>query len=140
MHIDDILADMELLDDRMERYRYLVDLGKELTPLVDEERVEANRVRGCTSNVWLVHEVTADDPPRLSLRADSDAHIVKGLVALALALFSGKTAAEILAVDTEAVFARLDLTSQLTPSRQNGLYAVVARVRQIAAELAGEGT
>ena len=129
--IDAIKDDLAFLDDWDERYRYIIDLGRTLAPLSADEHCEANKVRGCASQVWLVSaaERDASGAPRLTFRGDSDAHIVRGLVALALALFSGKTADEILATDAQAFFAAIGLKDHLTPQRSNGLASMVARIK-----------
>lgn len=133
MSFDDIVADFAFLDDWDERYKYLIDLGRALPPYPEEKRDDAHKVRGCASQVWL-------DPRRvdgkLTFAGDSDAHIVKGLVALLIALFSEKTPEEILAVDAEAALRPLDLSAHLTPQRSNGLASMVARIRAIASEAA----
>jgi cysteine desulfuration protein SufE len=138
MTIDEIESDLELLDDWEERYRYLIDLGKTLEPLSDGERSLANKVQGCVSQVWLVTEVAQDDrgTPRLVFRGDSDAMIVRGLIALLIAMYSGKTADDIAAIDAGAVFKRLGLGEHLTPLRSNGLNSMVMRVRSDAARAA----
>jgi cysteine desulfuration protein SufE len=110
-----------------ERYRHVIDLGKTLAPLTDAERSEANKVRGCASQVWLVTEPAGD---RLTFRGDSDAHIVRGLVAILLKLYSGHTPAEILAFDPKAAFARLGLAGALSQQRSNGLFSMVERIRR----------
>jgi cysteine desulfuration protein SufE len=114
-----------------ERYRYVIDLGKDLSPLSDAERSEANKVRGCASQVWLVTERPngpgADGT--LTFRGDSDAHIVRGLIAIVLRLFSGHRPAEILAFDAEAAFETLGLKGALSQQRSNGLASMVARIR-----------
>lgn len=129
--IDQILEDLSFIDDWEERYRYIIDLGKTLAPMTDSEHDEANKVRGCASQVWLVSAVDrpAGAAPRLILRGDSDAHIVRGLVALAIALFSGKTAAEVAATDEQAFFAQLGLKGHLSQQRSNGLASMVARIK-----------
>lgn len=134
--IDEIIADFELLDDWEDRYRYLIELGRALPDLGPDEMTEATKVRGCVSQVWLVSESDDARPPHLSFRGDSDAHIVKGLVAIALALFSGRTPAEIEATDAEALFGRLGLQDHLTPQRSNGLRSMVARIKHDAREAA----
>jgi len=133
--LDDILADFDATPDPRERLRLLVDLGADLPPFPALARTAENLVRGCQSQAWLVTERAAGG--RLVFHAEADAQIVRGLVALVLMLFSGRTPAEILAVDAEGVFLRLDLARQLTPGRQNGLAAMVARIRAIATEEGG---
>lgn len=127
--IDDIEADFELLDDWEDRYRYLIELGRQLPDMPDGSQTDANKVRGCVSQVWLLSDVEPGSPPRLTFKGESDAHIVRGLVAIALALFSGRTAPEILDIDAEARFARLGLEEHLTPQRSNGLRSMVGRIR-----------
>lgn len=128
--IDDIIADFTFLDDWDERYKYLIDLGRHLDPYPDGLRDDAHKVKGCASQVWLA---SAAKDGRLVLTGDSDAHIVKGLVALMIALYSGKTPAEILATDAEATLTPLDLSDHLTPQRSNGLASMVERIRATAA-------
>jgi cysteine desulfuration protein SufE len=129
--IDDALSELkdefELLGDWEERYRYVIELGRELAPLSDAERSEANKVRGCASQVWLVTEPQAG---ALSFRGDSDAHIVRGLIAILLRLYSGHAPAEILAFDAKAAFEQLGLTGALSSQRSNGLASMVARIRR----------
>ena len=127
------LADeFELLgDDWEERYRHLIDLGRGLAPLTDAERSDANKVRGCASQVWLAGGVDADG--RLRLRGDSDAHIVRGLVAVVLRLSDGMSAADVSAFPFEAAVARLGLQGALSAQRANGLASMVARIRGSAA-------
>lgn len=122
------LADeFELLGDWEERYRYVIELGRELAPLTDAERSEANKVRGCASQVWLVTEPQGDGV--LKFRGDSDAHIVRGLIAILLRLFSGRRPADILAFDAKAAFEKLGLSGALSSQRSNGLAAMTARIR-----------
>ncbi len=128
--IDDIIADFTFLDDWDERYKYLIDLGRHLDPYPDELRDDAHKVKGCASQVWLASSV---EDGKLAFVGDSDAHIVKGLVALLIALYSGKTPAEILATDAEATLTPLDLSDHLTPQRSNGLASMVERIRATAA-------
>ncbi len=127
----DALAELEdefeLLGDWEERYRYVIDLGRELAPLADAERSEVHKVRGCASQVWLVVEDGPDGA--LVFRGDSDAHIVRGLIAILMALYSGRSAREILATDPEALFRRLGLRDHLTSQRSNGLTSMVSRIR-----------
>ncbi len=137
MDIDEITGNFAFLDDWEDRYRYLIELGKALPPLPDPLRTEANKVRGCASQVWLVSTVTRDAPEqRLTFEGDSDAHIVRGLVALLLTLYSGHTASEILAIDAASLFARLGLNEHLTPQRSNGVVSMIARIRADAAAMA----
>lgn len=132
LSIDDILANFELLGEWEERYRYLIDLGRKLPPLSDEDRVEENRVHGCQATVWLKEVLLPTDPPTIEIRADSDAHIVKGLIAILLVLYSGRTPEEVLALEPGPIFSRLGFDRFLSPTRHNGLYAMVQRVRALA--------
>ncbi|NDV87752.1 cysteine desulfuration protein SufE [Aurantimonas aggregata] len=127
--IEDITTDFEYLDDWEDRYRYLIELGRALPPLPEDAVNDENKVRGCVSQVWLTSEADDANPPHLTFRGESDAHIVRGLVAIALALYSGKTAPEILDIDAEAVFGRLGLQDHLTPQRSNGLRSMVNRIQ-----------
>jgi cysteine desulfuration protein SufE len=128
VELEDLEAEFELLGDWEERYRHVIDLGRSLAPLTDAERSDANKVRGCASQVWLVTERGADG--RLAFRGDSDAHIVRGLIAILLRLYSGRTAGEILAFDAKAGFARLGLSGALSTQRSNGLFSMVKRIRR----------
>lgn len=129
--IDDIIENFELLDEWDDRYRYVIELGRELSPLPENEHIEANKVRGCASQVWLVTHVKPDTggSPVLWFEGDSDAHIVRGLVAILFALYSGKPAHDILATDAIEIFDRIGLRENLTPQRSNGLRAMVERIR-----------
>jgi cysteine desulfuration protein SufE len=129
--IDEIVENFELLDQWDDRYRYVIELGRTLPPLAEAAHTEANKVRGCASQVWLLTHVKPDGGagPSLSFEGDSDAHIVKGLIAILLALYSGKGAQEILDTDALALFDRIGLRENLTPQRSNGLRAVVERIR-----------
>ena len=124
----ELAAEFEVLGDWEERYRYVIELGKGLKPLTDAERSDANKVRGCASQVWLVTEPQADGT--LRFRGDSDAHIVRGLIAILLRLFSGRKPAEILSFDAAAAFERLGLKGALSQQRSNGLASMVARIRR----------
>ena len=124
----DLAAEFDLLGDWEERYRYVIDLGRDLAPLTDAERSQANKVRGCASQVWLVTEPQADGT--LRFRGDSDAHIVRGLIAILLRLFSGHSPAEITAFDAKAAFEKLGLSGALSAQRSNGLASMVARIRR----------
>ncbi len=130
-----IVEEFALFDQPRDKLEYLLELGRDLPPLEEAARTEANRVRGCQSNVWMVADF---DPAtrRLVLRADSDALIVRGLIALLLRLYSGRTPEEILATPP-TVFERIGLGRLLTPGRQNGLWAMVERIRAIARAHAG---
>ena len=132
-----LAEDFEFLDDWEDRYRYVIELGKSLPPLADSERTDANKVRGCASQVWLVSEAEPGAERVLRFRGDSDAHIVRGLIALLLALYSGRPAREIAAGDAEAAFAKLGLREHLSSQRSNGLTAMLARIRSDAENALG---
>lgn len=126
MTIDQIIEDFGVLDDWEDRYRYIIELGRKLEPLPDAERTPANKVQGCASQVWLSTQINNG---RYHFVGDSDALIVRGLIAILIALYSGKTAAEIAGIDPEKVFAQLELSGHLTSQRSNGLRSMVARIR-----------
>lgn len=129
--IDEIIANFELLDDWEERYRYVIELGRLMEPLPEEAHTDANKVQGCASQVWLETRLkSADGKPVLKLVGDSDAHIVRGLVALLISLYSGKTPSDALATDALAVFKELGLSEHLTPQRSNGVRSMVERIRR----------
>jgi len=129
--LDEIIANFELLDEWDDRYRYLIELGRGLAPLPEEARSDANKVRGCASQVWLEthREGGPGDAARLVFRGDSDAHIVRGLVALAIAIHSGHTPREIIETDAFAIYERLGLAAHLTPQRSNGVRAMMERIK-----------
>jgi cysteine desulfuration protein SufE len=129
--IAEIEDNFTLLDQWDDRYRYVIELGKTLPPLPDADHVEANKVQGCASQVWLITHKKPDGAagPVLTFEGDSDAHIVRGLVAILFALYSGKPAREILDTDAIAVFDRLGLRENLTPQRSNGLRSMIERIR-----------
>ena len=135
--IDSIMSDFEFLDDWEDRYRYVIDLGKELPPYPDDARDAVHKVQGCVSQVWLKTLPQGGNDPVMEFLGDSDAHIVRGLVAIVLALYSGRKASEILTIEPEAILKKLGLDEHLTPQRSNGLRAMVARIRR-EAELAKE--
>lgn len=130
----DLRADFELLDDWEDRYRYLIELGRSLPPLAPALRDEGHKVRGCASQVWLATErhTGVDGIERLSFAGDSDAHIVKGLVALLVTLYRNVTPAEALAIDALAELRPLGLAEHLTPQRSNGLASMITRIRGVA--------
>lgn len=135
MTIDAISENFSLLDEWDDRYRYVIELGRTLEPLPEADHTEANKVQGCASQVWLTTSVHPDGAggPVLTFCGDSDAHIVRGLIAILFALYSGKSASEILAIDASELFERLGLREHLTPQRSNGLKSMVARIRREAA-------
>jgi cysteine desulfuration protein SufE len=121
-----IIDDFAVLDDWDERYRYIIDLGRKMPPFPEALRTDAVKVRGCASQVWLV---SARDGERLTFVGDSDALIVRGLIAILLQIYSGKTPAEILALDAKKILSTLGLDTHLSQQRSNGLFAMVERIR-----------
>jgi cysteine desulfuration protein SufE len=136
--LDDIRSDFALLDDWEDRYRYVIELGRGLAPLPEALRTEANKVRGCASQVWLASRARPRPgaAPVLELQGDSDAHIVRGLIAILFAMYAGRTTEEVLGTDARAVFAGLGLAEHLTPQRSNGFFSMVERIRNDARALA----
>ncbi|MDE2064996.1 MAG: SufE family protein [Bradyrhizobium sp.] len=134
--IDDIRENFELLDDWDDRYRYVIELGRTLEPMPEAEHSAANKVQGCVSQVWLSKKVERNGAgePLLKYLGDSDAHIVRGLVAILLTLYSGQTPQQILATDALAVFDEFGFREHLTPQRSNGLRSMVERIRTDARE------
>ena len=127
---DEILTDFDLLGDWEDRYRYVIELGRAFEPLPEVQRSPATKVEGCVSQVWLSTRVDrSGEMPRLNFVGDSDAHIVRGLIAILFALYSGKTAEEILSIDAGQKLGQLELKEHLTPQRSNGLMAMVKRIR-----------
>ncbi|HET8848572.1 MAG TPA: SufE family protein [Marinobacter sp.] len=131
----DLLDAFDFLDDWEERYAYIIDLGKQLPAFPDSERVETNYVHGCQSQVWLIHHYD-EDSGKLFLLIDSDAMIVRGLAAIILVALNGKTPRELLATDIDELFEQLDLFRHISPTRGNGLRAMVGKIRDIAAAAA----
>jgi len=129
--IDKILDNFTTLEDWDDRYRYLIELGRELPPLAEAAHSAANKVQGCASQVWLETSVRPNGAsgPVLTFAGDSDAHIVRGLIAVLFAIFSGRNAKEILATDALALFERMGLREHLTPQRSNGFRSMVERIR-----------
>ena len=138
--IDDIIDNFALLDDWDDRYRYVIELGRTLAPLPEALRNDANKVQGCASQVWLGTSVDQDGAtgPSLSFVGDSDAHIVRGLIAILFALYSGKPARDILDTDAVALFEKLALREHLTPQRSNGFRSMVERIKRDAAAALAE--
>jgi cysteine desulfuration protein SufE len=138
MTIDELIEEFDELGDWDDQCDYLIDLGHELPKLPVSEKTEENRVHGCQSNVWLSSRVKASDPPSIVFVANSDAIIVNGLIAVLTIMYSGRSAVEILEIDPRDVFRKLGLERHLSSQRRNGLFGMVQRIRQIAAEsLAG---
>ncbi len=125
----ELAENFALFDDWEDRYRYLIDLGRKLPDFPDALKTEANKVRGCMSQVWLVPGHPPGDPSRFAFAADSDAHIVKGLIAVLGILFSGKAPEEIVRTDAEAAFRALGLDQHLSPSRRNGLVSMMEKIK-----------
>jgi len=125
----ELVENFAMFDDWEDRYRYLIDLGRKLPPFPAALQTEANKVRGCMSQVWMVPGHPAGDASKFAFAADSDAHIVKGLIAVLGVLFSGKTPAEIAATDTDAAFGTLGLDQHISPSRRNGLVSMVEKIK-----------
>ncbi len=128
--LDQIIDDFAYLDEWEDRYRYVIELGKALPELPEDKRTSENKVQGCASQVWLVSHVAEDGAdPVLSFEGDSDAHIVRGLVAIVLAAYSGKPASEIAQTDAIEIFNRIGLVEHLSAQRANGLRSMVKRIR-----------
>ena len=124
----ELVEEFDVLGDWEERYRYVIDLGRDLATLSDAERTDANKVRGCASQVWLVTQ--KDQNGLMRFRGDSDAHIVRGLIAILMRLYSARAPEEILAFDAKAAFATLGLSGALSQQRSNGLFSMVQRIRR----------
>ena len=128
--IEQLKTTFEMLPDWEERYRFIIDLGRKLEPLEDDERNEATRVRGCMSQVWLIADEEDDD--KLHFRGDSDAHIVRGLIGVLLMIYSDKPPQEIAEIDINQIFADLNLEQHITMNRRNGLYSMVETIQRTA--------
>lgn len=136
MTLDELADNFSLFDDWEDRYRYIIDLGKKMEPLPDSAKVQANKVEGCISQVWLTCHPVGNGPQTiLNFQADSDAHIVRGLLAILLILFSGKTAEQITAIDADGELAKLDLDQHISPNRRNGVASVVRVIQTTARRL-----
>jgi cysteine desulfuration protein SufE len=140
MTTDEIIENFSLLEDWDDRYRYVIELGRGLPPLPQGERSDANKVSGCASQVWLATSVARDGAggPVLTFLGDSDAHIVRGLIAILLVAYSDKPARDILSIDAVALFERLGLREHLTPQRSNGFRAMVERIKSDAQAALGK--
>lgn len=137
--VQELVDNFTFLDDWEDRFRYLIDLGRKLPPMDEALKTEETKVRGCTSQVWIVGTTQPGPPPTLHFVADSDAHIVKGLIAVLLEIYNGRTPEEILAVDIKQAIGQLGFEQQLSPNRANGLYSMVERIRALAVQVrAGE--
>ena len=131
--IEEMIEDFEYLESWEDRFRYIIDLGRKLEPMDEALKTDEHKVDGCTSQVWMVAR-REGAPPKLKFLADSDAHIVRGLIAILLMIYGGRSAEEILEVDAKEMIGRLGFEQHLSPNRANGLYAMVARIRAFAAE------
>jgi cysteine desulfuration protein SufE len=131
--IEELEEEFDFLDER-DRTQFIIELGDELDDMPDELKTEENRVQGCLSNVWMVARLEPADPPVLTFIADSDSVIVRGLVAIALSLCSGRTASEIVALEIETVFERLHLKRYVTRMRSNGFYSMIKTIKRLAEE------
>ena len=131
MTLEEVVDNFSFLDDWEDKYKYLIDLGEEIPPFPDYMKTDENKVEGCMSQVWLTYNKCDDT---YFFRADSDALIVKGLIALILMAYSGKTKSEIEKVDIDAVFKQLGLHNHLSPTRRNGFFSMVSRIKQIVSE------
>lgn len=130
---EELIENFSLFDDWEERYAYLIDLGRKLPDLPEAERTPESKVEGCMSQVWLLSEVEPGNPPVIRYRADSDSQIVRGLIAVLMAAYSGETADRIIATDINDIFNRIGLDRHLSPNRRNGFYAMVQRISDTAA-------
>jgi cysteine desulfuration protein SufE len=127
--LNDIIDDFNYLEEWEDRYRYVIELGKSLPDLPESDKSAENKVRGCASQVWLVTEAGEGRDPVLTFRGDSDAHIVRGLVAIVLAIYSGKPASEVAATDALEIFGKIGMIEHLSAQRANGLRSMVARIQ-----------
>ncbi len=134
-NIEEMISDFEFLDNWEDRYVHVIDMGKSLPPLEPALKTDATKVKGCVSQVWLVSDREGETNPILKFQGDSDAHIVKGLVAVVLEIFSGRKASEILALDAKAILGKLGLAEHLSPQRSNGLQAMISRIKAEAESL-----
>ena len=131
---EELIENFSLFDDWEERYAYLIDLGRKLDPLPDEDRTPESKIEGCMSQVWLVSAVEPGAPPVVRYHADSDSQIVRGLIAVLMTAYSGETADRIVTTDINDIFTRIGLDKHLSPNRRNGFYAMVQRISDVAAD------
>ncbi|MFC3150235.1 SufE family protein [Litoribrevibacter euphylliae] len=129
---EEIVDTLGFFDSWEDRYRYIIDLGKQLPEMDEAKKTDDRIVKGCQSQVWIDHWLEGD---KIMLSVDSDAHIVRGLLAVVMSAYNGKTAAQVLDFDIEAFFGELDLVKHLSPTRGNGLRAMVQKIRELAASL-----
>ena len=130
--IAEIIENFEFLDEWDDRYKYLIELGDQLTEFPESLQNSETKVQGCVSQVWIASKIGDGKDPEIEFIGTSDAHIVRGLIAITLAIFSGKPASEISNTDEQAVFNTLDLSEHITPQRSNGLRSMVARIKEVA--------
>jgi cysteine desulfuration protein SufE len=128
MNIEEVKETFDLMDEWEDRYRFIIDLGRDFPDFDESDQTEENRVHGCTSKVWLIYHKEGDN---IIFKGDSDAHIVRGLVAIILMIFSNKTPSEIIATDAKAILTDLGLSQHLSPMRTNGLFSMVERIKAI---------
>ncbi len=131
MTVEELIDNFQWLEDWEERYRYIIDLGRKLEPMPEKDKNEVTKVEGCMSQVWMTGAISGT-PPTLHIVADSDAFIVKGLIAVLLIIYNGKSPEEILNTDIKAIFSELDLEGHISPNRRNGFYAMVGRIQSFA--------
>jgi cysteine desulfuration protein SufE len=136
LNIDEIVENFQYLDDWEDRYKYLIELGNSLAEFPEDQRNSDNKVNGCVSQVWIISDLSSDNDPILTFHGDSDAHIVRGLIAVTLAIFSGKRASEIRKIDETTYFNEIGLQDHITPQRSNGLISMVKRIKDNAANFA----
>lgn len=133
MSIERVIQAFEMMPSWQERYRLIIDMGRKLPPLPDEDRIDENLLEGCMSQVWMTARLDeSEDPPVLRLTADSDSQIVRGLIAIVFEVFNNRPPAEILETDIESIFQQLELEQHISPGRRNGLSSMVRRVRELA--------
>ncbi len=130
MTLEDIKETFSLFTDWEDKYRYIIELGKELPELSDKDKTPSNLIRGCQSQVWLVYEISSEK--HLQIHIDSDAHIVRGLIAIVLASLNNRTASQVLEFDVESLFKELELMEHLSPTRGNGLRSMVGQIKTVA--------
>ena len=130
LNIDEIVENFSFLDDWEDRYKYLIELGNNLDEFPEDQRDNASKVSGCVSQVWIISHESDEADPVLIFRGDSDAHIVRGLIAVTLAIFSGRRASEIVLIDEIEYFNKIGLQEHITPQRSNGLKSMVKRIKE----------
>lgn len=136
--LERVFKNFKILETWEERYKYIIQLGKKLPPLDASFQTDEYKVRGCSSSVWMTSEKISDDPVKVRFFADSDAAIVKGLVAILLIVYSNKTPREIVDIDIKDIFSRLGLANHLSPTRTNGFYSMVEKIKYLAVQLVSE--